>query len=199
MSRVYRKSHGSVDFRQIPRFRHKKEPPGSPQSGGFGRSCCLNLGFCAGRQGCRGMGCRPAGLTESTNNHSSPTIQRPSERHTAAATALMGRSSPRFDRALRQLNLYIMVLLRERSQRTVGFIEPCLPSPAKLPPSGSGWIHEIKHDGFRLLARRDAAGVRLITRRGSDFTSRFPFIAMAVAALPARSPRLDRPRRRVPG
>jgi hypothetical protein len=128
MSRVCRKSHGSVDFRQIPRFRHKKEPPGSPRSGGFGRSCCLNLGFCAGRQGCRGMGCRPAGLTESTNNYSSPTIQWPSERHTAAATALMDRSSPRFDRALRQLNLYIMVLLRERSRRTVGFIEPCLPS-----------------------------------------------------------------------
>ena len=41
-------------------------------------------------------------------------------------------------------------------------IEPCLPSPAKAPPSGSGWLREIKHDGFRTLARRDAAGVRLI-------------------------------------
>ena len=84
-----------------------------------------------------------------------------------------------------------MVLLRERSRRTVGFIEPCLPSPAKLPPSGSGWIHEIKHDGFRLLARRDAAGVRLIRAEGVNFTSRFPFIAMAVAALPARSCLID--------
>jgi ATP-dependent DNA ligase len=35
-----------------------------------------------------------------------------------------------------------------------------LPSPAKAPPSGSGWIHEIKHDGFRIMARRDGAGVR---------------------------------------
>ena len=78
-----------------------------------------------------------------------------------------------------------------RSRGTVGFIEPCLPSPAKLPPSGPGWIHEIKHDGFRLIARRDAAGVRLITRKGNDFTSRFPFIAMAVAALPARSCLID--------
>ena len=33
------------------------------------------------------------------------------------------------------------------------FIEPCLPSPADKPPSGSDWIHEIKHDGFRLMAR----------------------------------------------
>ena len=31
------------------------------------------------------------------------------------------------------------------------FIEPCLPSPAEKPPSGSNWIHEIKHDGFRLM------------------------------------------------
>jgi bifunctional non-homologous end joining protein LigD len=84
-----------------------------------------------------------------------------------------------------------MVLLRERSRRVGGFIEPCLPSPAKLPPSGSGWIHEIKHDGFRVMARRNAASVRLITRNGNDYTNRFPFIAMAVAALPARSCLID--------
>jgi hypothetical protein len=34
-----------------------------------------------------------------------------------------------------------------------GFIEPCLPSPAERPPSGPNWIHEIKHDGFPLMAR----------------------------------------------
>jgi bifunctional non-homologous end joining protein LigD len=38
------------------------------------------------------------------------------------------------------------------------FIEPCLPSPAPKPPAGSNWIHEIKHDGFRLMARRDPVG-----------------------------------------
>jgi hypothetical protein len=36
----------------------------------------------------------------------------------------------------------------------LGIIEPCLPSPAKAPPSGAGWIHEIKRNGFRILARR---------------------------------------------
>ena len=36
------------------------------------------------------------------------------------------------------------------------FIEPCLPSPADRPPSGSGWLHEIKHDGYRLKSRREA-------------------------------------------
>jgi bifunctional non-homologous end joining protein LigD len=56
---------------------------------------------------------------------------------------------------------------------------------------GARWLHEIKHDGFRILARRDGAGVRLITRAGNDFSSRFPFIAMAVAKLPVRSCLID--------
>src|SRR6516164_3236724 len=73
----------------------------------------------------------------------------------------------------------------------LGIIEPCLPSPAKAPPSGPGWIHEIKHDGFRILARRDSSSVRLITRDGSDFTDRFPFIAMALKSLPVRSCIID--------
>jgi ATP-dependent DNA ligase len=79
--------------------------------------------------------------------------------------------------------------LRERTRPGLEILEPCLPSPAKAPPSGPGWLHEIKHDGFRILARRDAAGVRLITRAGNDFSGRFPFIAMAVGKLPVRSGR----------
>jgi ATP-dependent DNA ligase len=72
-----------------------------------------------------------------------------------------------------------------------GLIEPCLPKPAKAPPSGPGWIHEIKHDGFRIVARRDSLGVRLITRNGHDFSARFPAAAAAVAALPVRSCVID--------
>src|SRR5262249_61929689 len=68
-----------------------------------------------------------------------------------------------------------------------GFIEPCLPTPADYPPSGPGWIHEIKHDGFRLMARRDAAGVRLLTRNGIDWADRYPLIAEAASALGVRS------------
>jgi bifunctional non-homologous end joining protein LigD len=75
-------------------------------------------------------------------------------------------------------------------ERTSRFIEPCLPSLADCPPSGSGWIHEIKHDGFRLMACRDAAGVRL-TPNGNDFTARYPLIVEAVAALPATSCVID--------
>jgi bifunctional non-homologous end joining protein LigD len=81
--------------------------------------------------------------------------------------------------------------LRERIRPGLGIIEPCLPSPAKAPPSGPGWLHEIKHDGFRILARRDSAGVRLITRNGNDFSSRFPYIVTAVGKLPVRSCLID--------
>jgi bifunctional non-homologous end joining protein LigD len=70
-------------------------------------------------------------------------------------------------------------------------VEPCLHSPAIKPPVGAGWIHEIKHDGYRLMARRDGAGVRLITRRGHDWTPRFPAIMEAVNALAVRSCLID--------
>ena len=79
----------------------------------------------------------------------------------------------------------------ERTRPGLGVIEPCLPSPAKAPPSGPGWLHEIKHDGFRILAQRDSAGVRLFTRAGNDFSDRFPFIATAVGKLPVRSCLID--------
>jgi bifunctional non-homologous end joining protein LigD len=84
-----------------------------------------------------------------------------------------------------------MSLRNERAAPRLGIIEPCLPSPAKAPLSGPGWLHEIKHDGFRILARRNSAGARLITRNGNDFSSRFPFIAMAVGKLPVRSCLID--------
>jgi ATP-dependent DNA ligase len=70
-------------------------------------------------------------------------------------------------------------MLQRSSIAVGGFIEPCLPSPAKTPPPGPDWLHEIKHDGFRILARRDAAGVRLNTRNGHDFTARFPLVVAA--------------------
>lgn len=65
-----------------------------------------------------------------------------------------------------------MVLLRERmARRGSGAIEACLPSPAKRPPAGPDWIHEITHDGFRLLARRDGEAVRLLSRKGNDLVA----------------------------
>ena len=54
-------------------------------------------------------------------------------------------------------------------QRPSGFIEPCLPSKVFRPPSGPLWVHEIKHDGYRLMVRRDGSRVRCFTRNGHDW------------------------------
>ena len=45
-------------------------------------------------------------------------------------------------------------------QRTLpaGFIAPCLPTKTDKLPSGSQWLHEIKHDGFRIIARKNGEG-----------------------------------------
>ena len=69
--------------------------------------------------------------------------------------------------------------------------EPCLPRPAQVPPTGPGWIHEIKHDGFRILAHRRGRAVRLVTRNGNDLADRFPLAAEAIEALPVRSCVID--------
>jgi hypothetical protein len=71
--------------------------------------------------------------------------------------------------------------------RLAGFIEPCLPSPAPNPPAGEGWIHEIKLDGFRVIARKKGAQVRLYSRPGNDLTYRFPLIVDALVRLRSRS------------
>src|SRR5262249_42958628 len=52
-----------------------------------------------------------------------------------------------------------------------GFIMPARPVPASRPPSGADWVHEIKHDGYRMIVRRDGPIVRLYSRNGYDWTS----------------------------
>src|SRR5262249_21599603 len=86
---------------------------------------------------------------------------------------------------------FTRTMLRNVRPQLTGFIEPCLPSPAANPPAGAGWLHEIKHDGFRMLVRRDAAGVRLFTRNGHDWTGRFPLIARAALSLKSVSCLID--------
>src|SRR3977135_1717225 len=73
----------------------------------------------------------------------------------------------------------------------VGFVEPCIPTLAPKPPSGPGWVHEIKHDGYLLIVRREGEAVRLFTGRGYDCTERYPAIAAAAAKLRAKSFTLD--------
>jgi ATP-dependent DNA ligase len=72
-----------------------------------------------------------------------------------------------------------------------GFIAPCLPINATQPPSGAEWLHEIKHDGFRVIARKEGKRVRLYSRPGNDLTYRFPLIVEVIGRLRARSCIID--------
>jgi ATP-dependent DNA ligase len=60
--------------------------------------------------------------------------------------------------------------------RPEGFIEPCLPTLGQAVPSGPLWVHEIKHDGYRFICRRNGDRVRVFSRRGNDYTDRVPRI-----------------------
>jgi bifunctional non-homologous end joining protein LigD len=72
-----------------------------------------------------------------------------------------------------------------------GFVPPCLPTKAPQPPTGEPWLHEIKHDGFRIIARKNGNRVRLYSRPGNDLTYRFPLIVESVARLRSRSCIID--------
>jgi bifunctional non-homologous end joining protein LigD len=69
----------------------------------------------------------------------------------------------------------------------LGFVPPCLPTKAPQPPTGTLWLHEIKYDGFRVIARKDGDHVRLYSRPGNSLTERFPLVVEALLGLRSRS------------
>jgi ATP-dependent DNA ligase len=71
------------------------------------------------------------------------------------------------------------------------FIQPCIASQASKVPAGGGWLHEIKHDGYRMQVRKDGDRVRLFTRRGFDWTERYPLAAAGARKLKAATLTLD--------
>jgi len=81
--------------------------------------------------------------------------------------------------------LPVRVLFRPASSRRAS------PHKAHTLPSGGLWLHEIKHDGFRIIARKDGERVRLYSRPGNDFTRRFPLIVETLARLRSRSCIID--------
>lgn len=83
------------------------------------------------------------------------------------------------------------MLRNSATQRPSGFVEPCRPTKALRPPSGPLWVHEIKHDGYRLLVRRKGSLVRCFTRGGHDWADRFPAIVEAAKRLRAQSFLID--------
>ena len=76
-------------------------------------------------------------------------------------------------------------------RRSAGLDTAATDAARERAPDGDQWLHEIKYDGFRMHARLDRGEVRLLTRNGLDWTAKYPQIARAVAALPARQAYLD--------
>lgn len=71
------------------------------------------------------------------------------------------------------------------------FVAPSLATLSDKAPESGNWIHEIKFDGYRIQARLEDGKVKLLTRKGLDWTAKFPGIAAAVAALPAETALID--------
>jgi hypothetical protein len=87
----------------------------------------------------------------------------------------------------------------QRSNRldASAFIIPCQPTFSATVTKGDGWIHELKHDGFRILAFKDGEAVRPWSRNGRDWSREFVAIKAAVQALPFKRVMFER-RGRVP-
>ena len=71
------------------------------------------------------------------------------------------------------------------------FVPPQLATLVRAAPGGDGWFHEIKLDGYRVLARIDRGRVTLLTRSGQDWTAKFPGVATAAERLRTKSALLD--------
>src|SRR3954466_7409942 len=91
--------------------------------------------------------------------------------------ASSGHSRSRSDLGPGARNLIVWAMLRTLSY------QPCIPTPRPEVPSGPDWIHEIKHDGYRLIVQREGKRVRLLTRRGYDWSDRYPLITEAALRL----------------
>jgi bifunctional non-homologous end joining protein LigD len=78
-----------------------------------------------------------------------------------------------------------------KSRLPIGFIIPAQAVLASRPPSGPSWVHEIKHDGYRMIVRRDGVAVRIYSRNAYDWTARLRAIADGAGRIKARSFTID--------
>jgi ATP-dependent DNA ligase len=68
---------------------------------------------------------------------------------------------------------------------------PAQPVEREKPPTGAEWVHEIKHDGYRMIIRKEGENVRLYSRNAIDWSGRLPAIARGAALLKAKSFTID--------
>jgi bifunctional non-homologous end joining protein LigD len=78
-----------------------------------------------------------------------------------------------------------------RSDSLPAFVPPSLATLRANVPDGPDWLHEVKFDGYRIEARLDHGEVRLLTRKGLNWSGRFPNVAAAIAKLPAETALID--------
>src|SRR5690242_17530434 len=71
------------------------------------------------------------------------------------------------------------------------WVKPQLAKLVEKAPDGPDWLHEIKFDGYRMHARLDGGRVQILTRRGNDWTDKYPAITKAIAGLRAQNAYLD--------
>jgi bifunctional non-homologous end joining protein LigD len=76
---------------------------------------------------------------------------------------------------------------KQNGRWPVGVPKPAIPAKGAAPPSGPNWLHEIKHDGYRLIVRREGPNVQIFTRGGYDWTERYPVMVASILKLKAQS------------
>jgi bifunctional non-homologous end joining protein LigD len=136
---------------------------------------------------------RKAGDPEITDEEATSTLSgRTSEEIAAKGSVRLDHAARSKEKRARKAPLPDIGKIRgARKKLLPTFIEPSLASPCARPPSGPKWIHEIKHDGYRIQARLDGGKVKLLTRKNLDWTERFATIAQAVEALRVGAALLD--------
>ncbi len=136
---------------------------------------------------------RPAGAPEITEEETTSQLSGRTNQELAAAGDLRQDHEGRaLASKARRLALPGIEKIRgARKGLLLAFVEPSLASPCDQPPSGPKWIHEIKHDGYRIQARIDGRAVRLLTRKALDWTDRFRGIAGALRELGLGSALID--------
>ena len=80
---------------------------------------------------------------------------------------------------------------KNKKTKLPAFVEPQLALLAEMPPQGQNWIHEIKLDGYRTICHKQKSNIKLLTRSGLDWTSKYNFIEKECKKIPADSVMLD--------
>ena len=136
---------------------------------------------------------RRAGDPEITDEETTSRLTGRTSEEVAAEGALREDHAARAgEREARQAALPDIGKIRGARKRLLpAFVPPSLAAPCERPPSGTKWVHEIKYDGYRIQARIDGGAVKLLTRKGLDWTERFSGIAKGLKALRLGSALLD--------